>query len=119
MTYLPIGAILKNRYKILDVLGTGGMSTVYLATDQQVGDVRAIYGCLLSHHVHRSGWLVLHLHLYRWWLQHHHTLHPAGDLFGKPGNDLAPGGGVASPHTGPRPHPGATLTACRSGGLSR
>ena len=42
MTYPPIGAILKNRYKILDVLGTGGMSTVYLATDQQVGDVRAI-----------------------------------------------------------------------------
>ncbi len=39
---MKVGRILKNRYKLLDKVGYGGMATVYIALDIQLGRTAAI-----------------------------------------------------------------------------
>lgn len=44
-TYLPEGTVLKNRYRLISVLGTGGFGVTYRAVDQLLNRYVAVKGC--------------------------------------------------------------------------
>jgi len=54
MRALPQGAILADRYRIISILGQGGMSRVYLAEDTRLGVRVAVKENLQTSHEARS-----------------------------------------------------------------